>query len=128
MCNHRDRGRARASRFSKATRGSNIKQQRAGSSPARHAASLATSASNRERRQSKVHRAMEWPKPSSVRSSVTTFTSVRAPFSGGSIASAGLGKAFKVAGAGFTLCQGAASKITVSCEWRGPDKGLEDRR
>src|SRR4029077_8322462 len=47
-------------------------------SPARHAASLATSASNRERRQSKVHRAMEWPKPSSVRSSVTTSTSVRA--------------------------------------------------
>jgi transposase InsO family protein len=34
--------------------------------------------SNRERRQSKVHRAMEWPKPSSVRSSVTTSTSVRA--------------------------------------------------
>ncbi len=47
-------------------------------SPARHAASLATSASNRERRQSKVHRAMEWPKPSSVRSSVTTSGSVRA--------------------------------------------------
>src|SRR6266487_5737884 len=47
-------------------------------SPARHAASLATSALNRERRQSKVHRAMEWPKPSSVRSSVTTSTSVRA--------------------------------------------------
>src|SRR5262245_56700089 len=47
-------------------------------SPARHAASLATSASNRERRQSKVHRAMEWPKPLSVRSSVTTSASVRA--------------------------------------------------
>src|SRR5262245_10859140 len=47
-------------------------------SPARHAASLATSASNRERHQSKVHRAMEWPKPSSVRSSVTTSASVRA--------------------------------------------------
>src|SRR4051812_49034725 len=47
-------------------------------SPARHAASLATSASNRERRQSKVHRAMEWPKPSSVRSSVTMSASVRA--------------------------------------------------
>src|SRR6266487_5916638 len=47
-------------------------------SPARHAASLATSAANRERRQSKVHRAMEWPKPSSVRSSVTTSGSVRA--------------------------------------------------
>ncbi len=47
-------------------------------SPARHAASLATSASNRERRQSKVHRAMEWPKPSSVRSSVTMCSSVRA--------------------------------------------------
>ena len=47
-------------------------------SPARHAASLATSASNRERHQSKVHRAMEWPKPSSVGSSVTTSTSVRA--------------------------------------------------
>src|SRR5215831_3394575 len=47
-------------------------------SPARHAASLATSASNRERRQSKVHRAMEWPKPSPVRSSVTMSASVRA--------------------------------------------------
>src|SRR5262245_44148803 len=47
-------------------------------SPARHATSLATSASNREQRQSKVHRAMEWPKPSSVRSGVTTSTSVRA--------------------------------------------------
>src|SRR2546429_1110343 len=40
-------------------------------SPARHVASLATSASNREPRRSKVHRAMEWPKPSSARSSVT---------------------------------------------------------
>src|SRR5262245_43609604 len=47
-------------------------------SPARHAASLATSGSNRERRQSKVHRAMEWPKPSSVRSNVTMSASVRA--------------------------------------------------
>src|SRR5215468_2628971 len=47
-------------------------------SPTRHAASLATSASNRERHQSKVHRAMEWPKPSSVRSNVTMFASVRA--------------------------------------------------
>src|SRR5262245_32434010 len=47
-------------------------------SPARHAGSLATSASNRERRQSKVHRAMEWPKPSSVRSNVTMSASVRA--------------------------------------------------
>src|SRR2546430_8347853 len=44
-------------------------------SPARHAASLATSASNRERRQSKVHRAMEWPKLSSVRSSVSVLVS-----------------------------------------------------
>src|SRR5262245_37658323 len=47
-------------------------------SPTRHAGSLATSASNRERHQSKVHRAMEWPKPSSVRSNVTMFASVRA--------------------------------------------------
>src|SRR5262245_44366858 len=47
-------------------------------SPARHAASLATSASIREPRQSKVHRAMEWLKPSSVRSSVTMSASVRA--------------------------------------------------
>src|SRR5262249_7579645 len=50
----------------------------AATSPARHAASLATSASIREPRQSKVHRAMEWPKPSSVRSSVTMSPSVRA--------------------------------------------------
>src|SRR5262245_42466720 len=47
-------------------------------SPARHAASLATSASNREPRRSKVHRAMEWPKPSSAPSSVITSASVRA--------------------------------------------------
>src|SRR6266487_3763195 len=47
-------------------------------SPARHAASLATSASNREPRQSKVHRAMEWLKPSSARSSGTMSASVRA--------------------------------------------------
>src|SRR5262249_12772817 len=47
-------------------------------SPARHAASLATSAWNREPRRSKVHRAMEWPKPSSARSSVTMSGSVRA--------------------------------------------------
>src|SRR5262245_55291467 len=47
-------------------------------SPERHAASLATSASNREPRRSKVHRAMEWPKPSSARSSVTMSASVRA--------------------------------------------------
>src|SRR3984893_6670961 len=40
-------------------------------SPARHAASLATSASSRGPRRSKVHRAMEWLKPSSARSSVT---------------------------------------------------------
>src|SRR2546427_9449134 len=40
-------------------------------SPARHAALLATTASNREPRRSKAHRAMEWPKPSSARSSVT---------------------------------------------------------
>src|SRR5262245_8155331 len=46
-------------------------------SPARHAALLATSASNREPRQSKAHRAMEWPKPSSARSSVTMSASVR---------------------------------------------------
>src|SRR5215510_6338573 len=46
-------------------------------SPARHAALLATSASNREQRQSKAHRAMEWPKPSSARSSVTMSASVR---------------------------------------------------
>src|SRR5215467_3476806 len=46
-------------------------------SPARHAALLATSASNREQRQSKGHRAMEWPKPSSARSSVTMSASVR---------------------------------------------------
>jgi hypothetical protein len=39
-------------------------------SPTRHAGSLATSASNGERRQSKVHRAMEWLKPSSVRSNI----------------------------------------------------------
>src|SRR6516164_3720807 len=44
---------------------------------ARHAASLATSASSREPRRSKVHRAMEWPKPSSARSSVTMSASVR---------------------------------------------------
>src|SRR5215831_12624741 len=50
----------------------------AATSPARHAASLATSASIREPRQSKVHRAMEWPKPSSVRSSVIMSASVRA--------------------------------------------------
>jgi hypothetical protein len=42
-----------------------------------YAASLATSVSNRERRQSTVYRAMEWPKPSSVRSSVTMSSSVR---------------------------------------------------
>src|SRR5262245_12704143 len=47
-------------------------------SPARHAASLATSASNREPRRSKVHRAMEWPKLSSAPSSVITSASVRA--------------------------------------------------
>src|SRR5262252_10287539 len=47
-------------------------------SPARHAASLATSASNREPRRSKVHRAMEWLKPSSAPSSVTMSASVRA--------------------------------------------------
>src|SRR5262245_56045633 len=47
-------------------------------SPARHAASLATSASNREPRRSKVHRAMEWPKPSSAPSSVIMSASVRA--------------------------------------------------
>src|SRR5262249_5999874 len=47
-------------------------------SPARHAASLATSAWNREPRRSKVHRAMEWPKPSSARSSVTMSASVPA--------------------------------------------------
>src|SRR5262245_9990995 len=47
-------------------------------SPAKHAGSTATSRSNRERRQSKVHRAMEWPKPSSVRSNVTMSASVRA--------------------------------------------------
>src|SRR5256885_3379437 len=46
-------------------------------SPARHAALLATSASNREPRRSKAHRAMEWPKPSSARSSVTMSASVR---------------------------------------------------
>src|SRR5262249_32526851 len=46
-------------------------------SPARHAALLATSASNREPRQSKAHRAMEWPKPSAARSSVTMSASVR---------------------------------------------------
>src|SRR5437016_8429676 len=46
-------------------------------SPASHAASLATSASNREPRQSKAHRAMEWPKPSSARSRVTMSASVR---------------------------------------------------
>ena len=38
---------------------------------------LATSASNREPRRSKAHRAMEWPKPSSARSSVTMSASVR---------------------------------------------------
>src|SRR5262245_1468450 len=47
-------------------------------SPARHAASLATSASNREPRRSKVHRAMEWLKPSSAPSSVIMSASVRA--------------------------------------------------
>jgi hypothetical protein len=47
-------------------------------SPARHAASLATSASSREPRRSKVHRAMEWLKPSSAPSSVTMSASVRA--------------------------------------------------
>src|SRR5262249_54534883 len=47
-------------------------------SPARHAASLATSASNREPRRSKVHRAMEWLKPSSAPSSVIMSPSVRA--------------------------------------------------
>src|SRR5215831_14906823 len=46
-------------------------------SPTRHAVSLATSASNREPRRSKVHRAMEWLKPSSARSSVTMSASVR---------------------------------------------------
>src|SRR5262249_45316204 len=47
-------------------------------SPARHAASLATSASSREPRRSKVRRAMEWLKPSSAPSSVTMSASVRA--------------------------------------------------
>src|SRR6516165_2798958 len=47
-------------------------------SPARHAASLATSASSREPRRSKVHRAMEWLKPSSAPSSVTMSASVPA--------------------------------------------------
>src|SRR5499426_871199 len=47
-------------------------------SPARHAASLATSASTREPRRSKVHRAMEWLKPSSAPSSVIMSASVRA--------------------------------------------------
>src|SRR5262249_22542346 len=47
-------------------------------SPARHAASLATSALNREPRRSKVHRAMEWLKPSSAPSSVIMSASVRA--------------------------------------------------
>src|SRR5262245_18479333 len=46
--------------------------------PARHAGSLATSASNREPRRSKVHRAMEWLKPSSAPSSVIMSASVRA--------------------------------------------------
>src|SRR6516164_837823 len=47
-------------------------------SPARHAASLATSASSLEPRRSKVHRAMEWLKPSSAPSSVTMSASVPA--------------------------------------------------
>ena len=73
------------------TRGRDQGGHRRDTSPARHAASLATSASNRERRQSKVHRAMEWPKPSSVRSSATTSKSVRARMHRPSCASYQLG-------------------------------------
>jgi transposase InsO family protein len=51
----------------------------AATSPAIPAASLATSASNRERRRSKVRRAMGWLKPSFARSSATMYASTHAP-------------------------------------------------